>query len=114
MQYNIEEIKHKLKKYGQEHLLVCYDKLDEVNQNKLLKQIDEIDFDLINSIYNRTRDVAKQDDFKVEPISFIDKYKLKDKYKYYEDIGKKAIKDGKLACVTMAGRSRYKTWTQWT
>ena len=103
MQYNIEEIKHKLKKYGQEHLLICYDKLDEKKQNELLKQIDEINFDLINSIYNKTKDIAKEQDFKVEPISFIDKYKLNDKYKYYEDIGKKAIKDGKLACVTMAG-----------
>ena len=103
MQYNIEEIKHKLKKYGQEHLLIFYDKLDENKQNELLKQIDEIDFDLINNIYSRTRDIAKQDNFKVEPINFIDKYKLKDKYKYYEDIGKKAIKEGKLACVTMAG-----------
>ena len=103
MQYNIEEIKHKLKKYGQEHLLICYDKLDENKQNELLKQIDGIDFDLINSIYNRTKDTAKQEEFKVEPISFIDKYKLNDKYKYYEEIGKKAIRDGKLACVTMAG-----------
>ncbi len=103
MQYNIEEIKHKLKKYGQEHLLICYDKLDENKQNELLKQIDGIDFDLINSIYNKTKDIAKEQDFKVEPISFIDKYKLNDKYKYYEEIGKKAIRDGKLACVTMAG-----------
>ena len=103
MQYNIEEIKHKLKKYGQEHLLIFYDKLDEKKQNELLKQIDEIDFDLINSIYSRTRDILKQEDAKIEPIDFIDKYKLKDRYKYYEDIGKKAIKEGKLACVTMAG-----------
>ena len=103
MQYNIEEIKHKLKKYGQEHLLIFYDKLDEKKQNELLEQIDEIDFDLINSIYSRTRDILKQEDAKIEPIDFIDKYKLKDKYKYYEDIGKKAIKEGKLACVTMAG-----------
>ena len=103
MQYNIEEIKHKLKKYGQEHLLIFYDKLDEKKQNELLRQIDEIDFDLVNSIYSRTRDIAKQEDAKIEPIDFIDKYKLKDRYKYYEDIGKKAIKEGKLACVTMAG-----------
>ena len=29
MEYNIEEIKRKLKKYGQEHLLNGYDNLDE-------------------------------------------------------------------------------------
>ena len=103
MEYNIEEIKRKLKKYGQEHLLNFYDKLDEKKQNELLEQIERIDFDLINSLYNKTKDGIKQDDAEVEPIDFIDKYKLNDMYKYYEEIGKKAIKAGKLAAVTMAG-----------
>ena len=103
MEYNIEEIKRKLKKYGQEHLLNFYDKLDEKKQNELLEQIERIDFDLINSLYNKTKEGIKQDDAEVEPIDFIDKYKLNDMYKYYEEIGKKAIKAGKLAAVTMAG-----------
>ena len=103
MEYNIEEIKRKLKKYGQEHLLNFYDTLDEKKQEKLLEQIERIDFDLINSLYNKTKDGIKQEDADVEPIEFIDKYKLNDMYKYYEDIGKKAIKSGKLAAVTMAG-----------
>ena len=103
MEYNIEEIKRKLKKYGQEHLLNFYDTLDEKKQEKLLEQIERIDFDLINSLYNKTKDGIKQEDADVEPIEFIDKYKLNDMYKYYEDIGKKAIKAGKLAAVTMAG-----------
>ena len=103
MEYNIEEIKRKLKKYGQEHQLNFYDTLDEKKQEKLLEQIERIDFDLINSLYNKTKDGIKQEDADVEPIEFIDKYKLNDMYKYYEDIGKKAIKSGKLAAVTMAG-----------
>ena len=37
MEHNIEEIKHTLKKYNQEHLLNFYDKLDEQKQNKLLE-----------------------------------------------------------------------------
>lgn len=103
MEYNIEEIKRKLKKYGQEHLLNFYDTLDEKKQEKLLEQIEGIDFDLISSLYNKTKDGIKQDDAEIEPIDFIDKFKLNDKYKYYEEIGKKAIKAGKLAAVTMAG-----------
>ena len=103
MEYNIEEIKRKLKKYGQEHLLNFYDTLDEKKQKRLLEQIEGIDFDLINSLYNKTKDGIKQEDADIEPIEFIDKYKLNDMYKYYEDIGKKAIKAGKLAAVTMAG-----------
>ena len=67
------------------------------------KQIENIDFELINSLYDSTKGNAKKDNAKIEPIDFIDKYKLNDKYKYYEEIGKKAIKAGELAVVTMAG-----------
>lgn len=103
MKCDIEAVKPKLKKYGQEHLLKFYDNLDENKKEKLLEQIENIDFELINSLYDSTKGNAKKDNAKIEPIDFIDKYKLNDKYKYYEEIGKKAIKAGKLAVVTMAG-----------
>ena len=105
MNYNIDEIKYKLKKYNQEHLLNFYDSLDERKKEQLLAQIENIDFELINSLYNKTKEKKGQghEADSIEPISFIDKYKLNEEYKYYENIGKKAIKEGKLACVTMAG-----------
>ena len=103
MEYNIEEIKRKLRKYGQEHLLNFYDTLDKKKQEELIKQINNIDFELINSLYNKTKNANKEDDANIEPIDFIDKYKLNGEYKHYEEIGKKAIKEGKLAAVTMAG-----------
>ena len=103
MEYNIEEIKRKLRKYGQEHLLNFYDTLDKKKQEELIKQINNIDFELINSLYNKTKNANKEDDANIEPIEFIDKYKLNGEYKHYEEIGKKAIKEGKLAAVTMAG-----------
>ena len=103
MDKKLEEIKYKLKKYGQEHLLNFYDTLEENKQKRILEQIEGIDFELINSLYNKTKNPVSFDNVDITPISFIDKYKLNDKYKYYEEIGKKAIKEGKLACVTMAG-----------
>ena len=103
MNSNIEEIKHTLKKYGQEHLLNFYDELDENKQRQLLEQIENIDFELINSLYNKTKANNKKEDAKIEPINFIDKYKLNSDYKYFESIGEKAIREGKLAVVTMAG-----------
>ena len=39
----------------------------------------------------------------ITPIDYLDKYKLNGKYKYFENIGKKAIREGKLAALTMAG-----------
>ena len=49
MEENLAEIRDTLKKYGQEHLLNGYDKLNEKDQKKLLNQIRNIDFALISS-----------------------------------------------------------------
>ena len=98
-----DEIQSILKKYGQEHLLNHYERIDDVHKNELLNQIEMIDFELINSLYNHTKKQEKNENDKITPIEYMDKYKLKDKYKYYDNIGKKAIKEGKLAAVTMAG-----------
>ena len=103
MDAKIEEVKAILKKYGQEHLLNHFDKLDEDHQKKLLDQISKIDFELVNSLYNNTKKQEKHEKDVITPIDYLDKYKLYDDYKYYENIGKKAIKEGKLAAVTMAG-----------
>ena len=103
MEHNIEEIRHTLKKYNQEHLLNFYDNMEESKQNKLLEQIENIDFELIKSLYDKTKDGIKNEDAEIEPIDFMDKYKLNEDYKYYEQIGEKAIRAGKLAVVTMAG-----------
>ena len=102
MDNSLEEVKSILKKYNQEHILNRYEMLDERTQKKLIEQILSIDFELINSLYNDTKKSQVNDD-KIEPIEYLDKYKLNDKYKYYENIGKQAIKNGKLAAVTMAG-----------
>ena len=103
MENTLEEVKAILKKYGQEQLLNGYDKLDERKQNQLLNQIMNIDFELIKSLYDNTKKENSTNGDVIEPMEYLDKYKLNDKYKYYENIGKEAIKEGKLAAVTMAG-----------
>jgi len=103
MNTEIENTKIILKKYGQEHLLNSYDKLSEKDKKTLLEEIDKIDFELMNSLYNKTKQEEKKEKDKITPIDYLDKYKLKDEFKYYENIGKKSIKDGQLAAVTMAG-----------
>lgn len=103
MDKNLEEIKFILKKYNQEHLLNGYERLEEKKQKELIKQLSNIDFELINSLYANTRKEDTNNNDKIEPMEYLDKYKLNEKYKYYEEIGKKAIKEGKLAAVTMAG-----------
>ncbi len=103
MSINIEEAKSILKKYGQEHILNSYEKLDDHYKKSLLNQIETMDFELINSLYKNTDKKEKNENDEITPIDYLDKYKLKDEYKYYENIGKKAIRGKKLAAVTMAG-----------
>lgn len=103
MEKELNEIKFDLKKYGQEHLLNNFDKLDESKQKRLLEQLSNIDYELINSLYNGTKKEIKNEKDIIEPIEYLDKFKLNEKYKIYEGIGKTAIKEGKLAVVTMAG-----------
>lgn len=103
MDRRIEDAKVILRKYGQEHLLNHYDKLDEMHKNELLNEIESINFELINNLYSTTNKINKNEEDEITPIDYLDKYKLNEQYKYYENIGKKAIKEGQLAAVTMAG-----------
>ena len=103
MDTELEEVKDILKKYGQEHLLNHYNDLDEKKKGILLEQIIKIDFELVSKLYDSTKEQKINTNDKITPIEYLDKFKLKDQYKYYESIGKKAIQEGKLAAVTMAG-----------
>ena len=114
MDNRLEEIKAILKKYGQEHLLNHYETLEEKKKQKLLEQLEAIDFELANQLYSTTKQEEKKSQDEITPIEYLDKYKLNEKYKYYEDIGKKAIQEGKLAAVTMAGGQGTRLRTFWT
>ena len=104
MEEEIEDIKKKLKKYSQEHLLNNFKNLSEEKQKRLLEQIKNIDFDLIKSLYDTTQNITTEiQNDQIKPIEFFDKEKLYDDYKKYKEIGEKAIRTKKLAAVTMAG-----------
>ena len=103
MEENMELIKKTLKKYSQEHLLNGFEKLNETKQKQLLEQIENTDFELINSLYNNTRKEVEIPEAQITPIEYLDKDKLNGYYKGFLETGEKAIRDGKLAAVTMAG-----------
>ncbi len=103
MDKNLGEITALLKKYNQEQLLNEYENLDEQKKKMLLEQIENIDFELMNHLYLTTKGENKNQSDTITPIDYLDKNKLYDDYKYYDNIGKKAIEEGKLVAVTMAG-----------
>ena len=95
-----KELKELLKKHNQEHLIKQYERLDDEKKKLFLADLETIDFDFIESLYNKNEETNDNDE--ITPIDYYDKDKL-DNYNYYENIGVEAIKDGKLAVVTMAG-----------
>ena len=103
MEQTLNEIKWTLNKYNQEHLLNGYEELPENKKKELLQELQAIDFELVDSLYKKTKKGVDLSNDKIEPIEYVDKYKLNENYKEFETIGKKAICEGKLAAVTMAG-----------
>ena len=101
---SFEEVERKVRRYNQQHLLDYYNNLPEGDlKDKFKEQLEKIDFELIDSLYKTTTLKKKEENVKIEPINYWDKERLGGKYDFYEMIGKEAIKDGKLAAVTMAG-----------
>ena len=103
MDENLDTIRRELKKYSQEHLLNEYERLDGVKQKQLLNQIENIDFEMINSLYRNTKNEFDTKDSQITPIEYFDKGNLNGYYKSFQETGEQAIRAGKLAAVTMAG-----------
>ena len=101
---NLEIVKETLKQYGKEHLWNSYERLDDAKKQELLNQISRIDFAKMNELYENTKVKPTMTDSVVEPINYVDSAKLSDeKREEYIKAGEDAIKNGKLAVVTMAG-----------
>ena len=104
MKYTFEETEKLLEKYGQEHLVKYFDELEEEKKEALLDQIASIDFELMNSLFNKAKsgDEAKASD--ISPIGYTELDSLsEDEKNEYTNIGRECIKNGHFAAVTMAG-----------
>ena len=69
MDTELEEMKDILKKYGQEHLLNHYNELDEKKKEILLNQIRNIDFELVNKLYDSTKEQKVNTNDKILTLS---------------------------------------------
>ena len=72
-----KKAKELLKKNGQEHLLLYYDKLDDAKKEELLDQILSINYDLAKQLYKAAKEEVSFEDMTIEPIEYIEKSKLK-------------------------------------
>lgn len=100
----LNEVRNILEKYKHEYLLDYYNRLDDIDKEKFINQILEIDFEKQMKLYNATLNKEENKISEVAPISSFDANNInEDKLKEYILIGEEQIKSGKLAIVTLAG-----------
>ena len=99
----MNEIEQKLKNKNQIKILNVLNKLDKNKKAELENQISKLDFDQMEYLY-KNKDAKIQEGDKIEPISYVNKNKLTStQIEELAVLGKKVIKQGKYAVVTMAG-----------
>ena len=87
-----------LKKYGQEHVLRFYDELDENGQRSLLKQVEEIDFEMLGAI-----GAKQQKKGKISPLGAVEIDEINERKEEFVEEGLKAIREGKVGAILLAG-----------
>ncbi len=95
------QAKELLEKKGQTQLLQYYDELDEAGKAKLLSAIEEINWSFEEDLANPVDMSGKDRDIK--PIEGLRVAAIEEKKAEFEGIGVKAIQEGKVAAVLLAG-----------
>lgn len=103
------EIKEKLKRYKQEHILSFLDELSEDQQEKLFSQIEEIDFEELEELIEQY--VLQKPETKIpadiSPAPYFsetpENEKQQELYRNAEIKGIELLKTGKVAALTVAG-----------
>lgn len=90
-----------LKKYGQEHILAYYNELDGTEKQKLLSQIELIDFSVLENLNEENNCSSKRGKF--SPLGAVTIGDIEKNKEKYHSIGADAIKNGKVATVLLAG-----------
>ena len=100
MEVNLEEAKVKLGKYGQEQVLKFYDELSDEGKDALLEQIDKTDMEVISAIDHRSELIKKG---VITPLDAMELDDIEAGYDRYKNTGVKAIKEGKVGAILLAG-----------
>ena len=89
-----------IKKYNQEQLLRFYDELNEDEKNNYDRQLNNLDFNLLD-LLNNTKTEKK--DSMYEPLGALKLEDIQKNEDEYKKQGIKAIKEGKVGAVLLAG-----------
>lgn len=98
---NYETAKQLLNKYDQGHILKFYDELTETERSELLKQIEDVDFSLLENLDAEKKLSVNRG--KIKPINAVTTDDIARNSEKYLNTGISAIKAGKVAAVLLAG-----------
>ena len=99
-----KEIENVLKKYNQEHIIKLLNRLNGDEKDKLIRQVEKINFEQLEDLYKNARHELKIDENSISAIKYLDKQKLTyNEKKHFDTLGEEIIKNGQYAVVTMAG-----------
>jgi hypothetical protein len=84
----LEQVKELLAKYNQEQLMKGYEILsDDAEKQAYLDSILTIDFNQVKMLYEQAEVKPSFAESKIDPISYIDKFKLSDEERaHYEEL----------------------------
>lgn len=91
----------KLKENGQEHVLHYYNDLSAREQEALLAQIEATDFSMLTTKEKEAGKTLSRG--RIEPLEALQLDAIREKDAYYRGIGLKALKEGKVGAVLLAG-----------
>ncbi|MCH5159591.1 MAG: UTP--glucose-1-phosphate uridylyltransferase [Clostridiales bacterium] len=96
----MKDIKKVLQSHGQEHLIPILESLNEGDRSNLLAQLDSIDWNVVE-LWKNPEDLSGKG--RVQPIEGLSLQDIQSKKDEFLQIGKKAIQEGKVGAVLLAG-----------
>ncbi len=97
---NYQEAYAKLEALDQLHVLKYYEELSDCEKESLLAQIEATDFSVIEACKKESLAVEKG---VITPLAAMELSEIEAKKAYFEEIGVKAIQNGKVGAVLLAG-----------
>ena len=100
MSMTLEQVKAKLEKYGQQHLLKYYDELTQEQKQALLEQIETTDMSILEACHHREEISQKG---VITPLAAMQLSEIEANKESFTATGLEAIRGGKVGAVLLAG-----------
>lgn len=100
MSMTLEQVKDKLEKYGQQHLLKYYDELTQEQKQALLEQIEITDMSILEACHHREEMAQKG---VITPLAAMQLSEIEANKESFTATGLEAIRGGKVGAVLLAG-----------